>query len=197
MANKGSMARLQYMAEAAAARKRDPARHRCFVSYHAEDMDEVEKFIVDFGSEFFAQSVGVTIEDDFVESDNEEYIKRRIRDKYLSGTTVTILLLGKCTWSRKFVDWEISSSLRNDFVNKRNGLLVYPLPSMDNMAQLPSRVLDNWVENSPTESYARYQAYPTSPTMLRSNIEQAFSDRSAKQSLVDNSRALRSVNSAC
>lgn len=191
------MLRLQRIAENAAARKFDPTRHKCFVSYHVDDMTEVEAFISDFGSEFIARSVGVTIEDDFVDSDNEEYVQRRIREQYLTDSTVTIVLLGKCTWARKFVDWEISSSLRNDHNNKRNGLLAYPLPSMDNSARLPERIRDNWVDGAPDKSYARYLAYPSSASTVRSNINAAFDDRTTKSSLVENSRALRKANSTC
>ncbi len=197
MTTKDAMLRLQRVAEFAAARKSDPTRHKCFVSYHVDDMSEVEAFINDFGSEFIARSVGVTVEDDFVDSDNEDYVKRRIREEYLTDSTVTVVLLGSCTWARKFVDWEVSSSLRNDANNRRNGLLVYPLPSMKNSARLPDRVKDNWVQDRPEKSYARYLAYPTSASVARSNIEDAFGDRVAKSSLVNNSRALRKANSIC
>ena len=102
-----AMRRLQLVADVAAARKIDSTRHKCFVSYHVADIDEVETFINTFGSEFIARSVGVTVEDDFVDSDDEEYVKRRIREKYLTDSSVTILLLGECTWARRFVDWAI------------------------------------------------------------------------------------------
>jgi hypothetical protein len=160
-------------------------------------MPEVEAFITDFGSEFIPRSVGVTVEDDFVDSDDEDYIKRRIREKYLTDSSVTILLLGECTWARKFVDWEISSSLRNDVNNKRNGLLVYPLPSMNNRATLPIRVKDNWQEGDASGSYVRFLSYPQSKSALRANISAAFDDRTSKSSLVDNSRALKKANSSC
>jgi len=194
---KESMYKLQRIAEAAAARSSDTTRHKCFVSYHADDMAEVEAFIEKFGSEFIARSVGVTVDDDFVDSSDGEYIKRRIREKYLTDSTVTIVLLGRCTWARKFVDWEISSSLRNDPANRRNGLLVYPLPSMNNSATLPARVKDNWVEGDSAASYALYLSYPTSASMIRANIEAAFSSRASKSRLVDNSRELRKINSNC
>ena len=52
---------------------------------------------------------------------NRDYVLRRIREKYLSNTTVTIGLVGECTKARKYVDWEIVSTLRNDPVNGRSG----------------------------------------------------------------------------
>lgn len=197
MTAREQMVRLQKVAEAASQRSSDATRHKCFVSYHVADIDEVESFLNSFGSEFIPRSVGVTVEDDFVDSYDDDYIKRRIREKYLADSTVTILLLGKCTWSRKFIDWELSSSLRNDTNNKRSGLLVYPLPSMNNTATLPDRVKDNWVKGDAAAAYARYLSYPSSKSVLRSNIDSAFSDRTAKASLVNNSRALKKANSTC
>lgn len=191
------MLRLQTLAEEAALRSSDSTRHKCFVSYHVDDIDEVEQFINEFGSEFIPRSVGVTIEDDFVNSSDEDYIKRRIREKYLADSTVTIVLLGKCTWARKFVDWEISSSLRNDTSNRRSGLLVYPMPSMNNSATLPDRVSDNWTKDNEANSYALYRQYPNLRSRLRTDIDNAFDARTAKGHLVVNSRALKDENSSC
>jgi hypothetical protein len=66
--SKDLMHRVQRVAEAAAARKVDATRHKCFVSYHVDDLAEVERFLNDFGTEFIPRSVGVTIDDDFVDS---------------------------------------------------------------------------------------------------------------------------------
>lgn len=197
MSTRELMLKAQRVAESAAARKVDSTRHKCFVSYHVDDIDEVTTFLDDFGSEFIARSVGVTVEDDFVDSDDDDYIKRRIREKYLTDSTVTIVLLGKCTWSRKFVDWEISSSLRNDAANKRSGLLAIPLPSMDNSARLPDRVKDNWVKDDEDASYALYRSYPTSTTKVRNAIQDAFDARDTKGDKVNNIRPLRQKNAAC
>jgi hypothetical protein len=197
MSTTAAMFHLQQIAERAASRKNDPTRHKCFISYHVDDMTEVEQFIDSFGSEFIARSVGVTVEDDFVDSIDDDYIKRRIREKYLADSTVTIVLLGKCTWTRKFVDWEISSSLRNDTNNKRSGLLVYPLPYLHNSAHLPARIEDNWVQGDQVSSYARFLSYPSSLSVVRSHIESAFNDRTVKASLVNNSRVLQQRNLNC
>lgn len=197
MLSKDLMFRVQRVAEAASARKSDSTRHKCFVSYHVDDVAEVETFLTDFGTEFIPRSVGVTEADDFVDSDDTDYIKRKIREKYLTDSTVTIVLLGSCTWGRKFVDWEVSSSLRNDTSNKRSGLLVYPLPSMNNTATLSDRIKDNHVQGELAKSYARYMSYPTTTTMIRNQIELAFGDRDTKGHLVNNSRALRQRSASC
>jgi len=197
LSSKDLMVRAQRVADAASLRKSDTTRHKCFVSYHVADVDEVTTFLDTYGAEFIPRSVGVTDEDDFVDSDDQDYIKRRIREKYLTDSTVTIVLMGKCTWSRKFVDWEISSSLRDDSANKRSGLLVMPLPSMGNSATLSDRIRDNWVKDRPDESYASFLSYPSSAASLRSKIESAFLARTTKADKVDNSRRLHQSNGSC
>ena len=163
--------RLQNVADSVSARSVDRTRHKCFVSYHVADIDEVEQFLKTYGTAFIPRCIGITEEDDFVNSNDDDYIKRRIREKYLTDSTVTIVLLGECTWARRFVDWEISSSLRNDPRNKRNGLLVMPLPSMKNIATLPNRVRDNYDASDLRRSYALYVSYPASTQALRNNIK--------------------------
>ena len=46
-----------------------------------------------------------------IDSDDDDYVMRRIREEYLSDTTVTLVFIGKETWTRKFVDWELAASL--------------------------------------------------------------------------------------
>jgi hypothetical protein len=191
------MRRAQLVAETAAARKVDATRHKCFVSYHIDDLEEVTTFLDIYGSEFIARSVGVTEEDDFVDSTDTEYIKRRIRELYLTDSTVTIVLLGRCTWARKFVDWEISSTLRDDSVNKRSGLLAMPLPSMNNTSVLPARIRDNRFKDDAASSYAVYASYPTAASVIRVRIEKAFTARTTKADKVNNARDLRQDNAAC
>lgn len=196
MRAKELMWKIEKTAAHASERKIDNTRHKCFLSYRVTDVEEVEEFLDDFGSEFIPRSIGVTAEDDFIESDDDEYIKRRIRKLYLTDSTVTILLVGSCSWSRKFIDWELSSSLRNDSANRRNGLLAISLPSAES-SRLPLRVKDNWVYKEPTLSYALYKKYPKSANALRTHIESAFQARTEKAALVDNSRSLRKNDSSC
>ena len=64
----------------------------------------------------------------------------QIREKCLLDSTVTIVLLGKCTHSRRHVDWEIKSSLRQG-ASAPNGLIGIVLPSQGRGAFLPPLVL--------------------------------------------------------
>ncbi len=105
-------------------------KRKVFISYHHDhDQDEVEAFLDEFGDSFIAKVIGVSDDDDFIDSKDSDYIMRRIREKYLTDSTVTIVMIGSCTWSRKYIDWEIASTLRDDTNNKRSGLLAITLPS--------------------------------------------------------------------
>ena len=77
---KEQMRRVQLVAELASRKSDDSTRRKCFVSYHVADIGEVATFLEKFGTEFIPRTVGVTVEDDFVDSDDDEYIKRRIRE---------------------------------------------------------------------------------------------------------------------
>lgn len=172
----------------------DATRRKVFVSYHAADADEVVAFVESYGHTFIPRTVGVTDEDDFIDSTNTDYILDKIREKYLTDSTVTLVLIGKCTWARKFVDWEVFSSLRNDPKNRRSGLLAITLPSAANYSgkRLPDRVDDN-VDGD--NGYARWWKYPTSADQVRQYIQTAFDARTAMTP--DNSRARKINNSPC
>jgi hypothetical protein len=191
--------RLQKAALIAAARSSDPTRHKCFLSYHAEDADEVVTFVDDFGDVFIAKVLGISPDDDFVDSDDTDYVMYQIREEYLTDSTVTIVMVGKCTWSRKFVDWEIYSSLRNDKNNKRSGLMAITLPSAAAYAgkKLPARAADNVLGASGDEGYARWWKYPASQEGLRSCIEIAHAARAEKADLIVNTRPRRMTNASC
>jgi hypothetical protein len=105
-------------------------RHRVFVSYHhANDENYKNIFELRFGNAYKAihsRSVKLGDIDGSVSTDG---IRRIIRDRYLTDSTVTIVLVGTETYKRKHVDWEIGASLRNTVSNVRSGLLGILLPS--------------------------------------------------------------------
>lgn len=169
-------------------------RHKCFISYHQVDEDEVAKFIRDFDDVFIPKVLGVSDTDDFINSTDTDYVLRRIREIYLSDSTVTIVMVGKCTWSRRYVDWETASTLRNDPNNRRSGLMAISLKSVATSAtkQLPLRVNDNIDED---RGYARWWTYPTSSESLRSCIDIALNARDTKTPV--NSREIFQNNRSC
>src|SRR6267378_346467 len=90
-------------------------KRRVFISHYSGNQIEVDNFINHFanGLQVFTPYVlGANNNDDFIESNNPEYVMTRIRQIYLKDSTVTIVLVGSCTHSRRYIDWEIKSSLR-------------------------------------------------------------------------------------
>jgi hypothetical protein len=104
-------------------------RHKVFVSYHHyNDQWDREKFETLFSSHYgvmISKSVQIGEINSFLPT---ETIRQKIRDEYLRDSTVTVVLIGKETWKRKHVDWEIGSSIRNTKLNPRSGLLGVFLP---------------------------------------------------------------------
>ena len=172
-----------------------PVKHRCFVSYHKVNSTAVKNFVEEFSDVFTAKTVGVKDEDDFINSEDTEYVMRRIREEYLSNTTVTIVLIGKCTKARKYVDWEIASSLRNDPVNARSGLFGINMKSVGSKWLAPPRLEDNYDNEDKPGSYALYQTYPRTAQALRDAIQAAFDRRGTRTPI--NTRDLFKNNRRC
>ena len=106
--------------------------HKVFISHHHENDQGYKESLVQFGKKhriFVDRSVDTgDISDDL----SDKRIREKIRDGYLRDSTVTIVLVGTETKRRKHVDWEIYSSMFNGEVNKKSGILVVNLPSIDN-----------------------------------------------------------------
>ncbi|WP_216628288.1 TIR domain-containing protein [Paenibacillus germinis] len=106
-------------------------RRKVFISHYKGDRNEVDAFIQKFANEekvFLPYVLGANDNDEFINSSNPEYVMTQIRKKYLEDTTVTIVLVGSCTHSRRYIDWEIKSSLRQG-EHTPNGLMGIILPS--------------------------------------------------------------------
>lgn len=167
-------------------------RHKCFIAYHHDDQTRVDTFIRTFDEKrdvFINRGLGMT--SDVIESEDVDYVMRRIRQLYLQDSTVTIVLVGKCTWARRFVDWEVQASLRQPQDGKPNGLVAILLPHLDK-AVLPERVKAN-VESG----YAKYYKYPQSADSLSRMIDEAFNARTDRPNVIKNSRERFTNNRHC
>jgi len=105
---------------------------------------------------------------DPIGSDDLEYVNRTVREDYISGSSVTVLLCGSNTWRRKCVDWEIYSSLY-----LRHGLLGIVVPATPMQADGTIRVLDRFHDNL-LAGYAQWLHWTTDPATLKSAIEAAY-----------------------
>jgi hypothetical protein len=103
--------------------------HRCFISFKTEDSKFKEEIQKNPNVDMIDHSLNEAID-----SDNEEYIMRKIREDYLSDSTVTIHLIGSYssenigTYEQRFIKRELQASLYNGTGNTRNGILGVVLP---------------------------------------------------------------------
>lgn len=79
-------------------------RHKVFVSFHHEDEHYKDEFTTMMNGNIVDRSVGDGDIDDTAQMDT---IRQRIRDGFIRDASVTVVLIGPCTWQRKHVDWEI------------------------------------------------------------------------------------------
>lgn len=104
--------------------------HKCYISFKTEDM-AYKQAIQRMGIDMIDKSLNTPIN-----SWNEDYIMRRIREDYLCDSTVTIFLIGTHSaendpWQNQtFIKRELQASLYNGSGNTRNGILGIVLPEM-------------------------------------------------------------------
>lgn len=158
-------------------------RHKVFISYyHAEDEKYRNIFEQLFGNVIVSRSVSIG---DIDPNANTEYVRQRIRDEYLSDSTVTVVLVGAHTWQRKHVDWEIYSSLRDTPNNPRSGLLGILLPAYPgyernefNQFTIPPRLWDNVRERNDGQApFSKIYLWTEDQSIMQSIIDEAFERR--------------------
>ena len=100
---------------------------KVFISYyHEDDQEYKDRLVQALSSKAIDKSVSPgDIHDKNLPLDE---IRRRIRDDHIADATVTIVLIGPCTWQRKHMDWEISASIIDRSNNERCGLVGLLLP---------------------------------------------------------------------
>lgn len=164
-----------------------PVIPRVFVSYHHH------------GDQGFYNALSVAMQrtyslvqdnslDRRVDSDNSDYVMRRIREEYLTGTSCTIVLCGAGTPFRKFVDWEVMATLQ-----KQHALVGLKLPNLligtNGGTNKPARLQDNI--DSGYAVWGSYDAVYRDPAELGRLVHTA---RARSKTLIDNSRARRLRN---
>ncbi|MEM7540697.1 MAG: TIR domain-containing protein [Pseudomonadota bacterium] len=169
-----------------------PHRHKVFVSYHhsPNDQNYKEELIAqnDVANVFVDKSIDTG---DIDPNLPDQKIREIIRDERLRDSTVTILLAGSQTWKRMHVDWEIYSSMIDGPANKKSGILVITLPSIntgercisghgkdEKIVMRPDLIASSWV--SIGDAQAINNNHGPLPTRILYNLEKG----DAKISLV-------------
>lgn len=105
--------------------------HKCFISFKTQDISYKEEIQNDLDIDIIDKSLNEAID-----SEDEDYIMRKIREDYLSDSTVTIHLIGSYSaensWfqNQTYIKRELQASLYNGKSNTKNGILGVVLPSM-------------------------------------------------------------------
>jgi len=163
-----------------------PTKRKIFISYHHHGDQAYKNALARYAEEF------ELLEDHSLErlldTDDMEYVEREIREEYVSGASVTIVLCGAATWQRRFVDREIRATLV-----QKSGLIGVQLPTLTasppwGKVPVPARLHDNIVTG-----YAVWKSWTgiTSPVVLRGWVEEALG---RDKRLIDNSRPKMRAN---
>ena len=105
--------------------------HKCFISFKTEDKEYKRYIQEDLKIDMIDKSLNTPIN-----STDEDYIMRKIREDYLSDSTVTIHLIGEYSAenslyeNQTYIKRELQASLYNGENNTKNGILGIVLPNM-------------------------------------------------------------------
>ncbi len=107
---------------------------KCYISFKTEDSaykSEIQKMKEEGKIDFIDKSLNEAID-----SEDPNYIMRKIREDYLSDSTVTIFLIGNKSSEalgleeQQYIKRELQASLYNGDGNLRSGILGVVLPQM-------------------------------------------------------------------
>lgn len=139
-------------------------KHKVFISYHHNNdqyyKNELARCAAKYNifEDYSVNTRGISDEL------TDQQIRIIIRDEYLRDSSVTIVLVGIETRYRKHVDWEIYSSMYNGAKNKKSGILVVNLPSVNgsqiSICNEDKLILGPELEWSSITSYERYEYLP-------------------------------------
>lgn len=141
-------------------------RPKVFVSYHHQrDQAYYDRFATLFASGY--EIITDTSIDRKIDSDNSDYQQQVIREKHITGSSITVVLCGAETYKRRWVDWEIHMTL-----NKEHALLGIALPTAVRSNRggiiVPSRLHAN-VQSG----YAHWIHWTDDPNAIRTAIDGA------------------------
>ena len=114
---------------------------KCFISFKTEDLGYKEFIQNQLNIDMIDKSLNKAID-----SDDVDYVMRKIREDHLSNSTVTIHLIGSHSYEnlgyaeQQYIKKELQASLYNGEGNTRNGILGVVLPSMYDNIFLGSKI---------------------------------------------------------
>lgn len=155
-------------------------KHKVFISYHHKNDSSYKKRFVEVFGNIFDGFVDKSVSDNDINDNlSDDRVRQIIRDDFIKDATVTIVLIGSETWSRKHVDWEIAASIRNTKNNSRTGLVGIYLPTNPDYRKneydphiIPPRLYDNH-----KCKFAKLYDWKEDVNFMKEIIHEAFKNR--------------------
>ena len=164
-------------------------KSKVFVSYHHGG----DRRYYDSFSSTFCDAYDVVFDNSperRIDSEDARYVIQRIRDKFITGSSCTIVLVGQHTWGRKYVDWEIDATLERE-----HGLIGAYLPTAGRSTEgkiiVPDRLHAN-IESG-YAVWVSWEQLTASTLALTGLIAQA---KAKSRSLIDNTASRLQKNAA-
>lgn len=119
-------------------------RHRVFISYCRRDDEHYKDQLLSVQEQDIIRRKYISIFESHQLNDyriddalkTDEQVRLEIRDRYMAGAEVLILLCGENTRKIKQIDWEIQAAMSSDSRHAKLGILVINLPSIDSKSML-------------------------------------------------------------
>ena len=164
-----------------------PVKRKVFVSYHhGEDRNYYESF-----SRAFHDTYEIVYDNSIerqIDSNNVEYVIQRIRENYITGSSCTMVMVGRATLGRKFVDWEIKATL-----DKEHGLIGVRLPTAP-VTQQNTIIVPDRLHRNIQSGYALWLTWEQI-TMSASHLARYIEDANARDKrLIQNTHERRLRN---
>lgn len=179
--------------------------HKTYLSHHPDDQSQVGQFLEQFD---YLNNLAIhrpqgELEQDIEREDNKHKLIHKMRQRYLKDSTVTLLLLGPCTYTQRSVDLELLASLHHgqdvmadpDEDILPNGLVAVMLPHYQENG-FPDRLNENLrVSETQPIPYAKVIPYPDDKATLAAAIKEAYTRRQTL--LPNNTPTMQSEDKAC
>ncbi|MDB5180597.1 MAG: putative cytosolic protein [Candidatus Saccharibacteria bacterium] len=165
-------------------------KRKVFVSYHHVDQSAVNVFRDVFSNTL--QVFGDKSLNKPFNSNDTEYVYRKIRENHIHGSSITIVIIGNETWKRKYVDWELNATISKD-----HAVLGVMLPGITPTLYTDGtykRLIPDRLFNNHQAGYAHLIEWPKTVNDLTVAIDTAINLSKTNSKFKDNSAPLMSRN---
>lgn len=156
---------------------------KVFISYHREDekyRDKIEQILKENEISYYAVPKNSNFD-----GKNHQHIKDLI-NQYMQKCDVVLCIVGKETYSRPHVDWELHEALKGD-TKRRKGILAVMLEKrLDNKNDIDYETFPNRLEDN--VDYIVLEQYCSLTDMLCNALQQALVNSKNKTVQTNNTR---------